>query len=120
VIIGFQLLLALFLGLSLADPDRAYPVLQVLIRNPIFYTGFGWVLVIFLLLATLGLLFLKRWGWTLTMVLTGMGLFFSIYNYFQGNPNYLAMGLYLVIVFYLNQREVQSPFRRKNPQWSRE
>jgi hypothetical protein len=120
MIIALQLLIALFLGLSLANPERDYPYLEAIVRNPIFYTGFGWILVTFLLLATLGLLRMKRWGWTLTMILTGIGLFFSIYNYFQQNPNYIAMGLYLIIVFYLNQREVQSPFMRVRSEWSEE
>jgi uncharacterized membrane protein (DUF2068 family) len=57
-------------------------------------------------------LLMKRWGWILTMIMTGIGLAFSIWSYIDGNPRYIPMLIYIVIVFYLNQREVQSPFLR--------
>jgi hypothetical protein len=82
----------------------------VVIQNPIFYTWFGWVLVGIFLLAVIGLLLLKRWGWILTMITTGTGLAVTIWSYIDGNPRYVPMLIYIVIVFYLNQRDVQVPF----------
>ncbi len=113
IIIGLQLAIAIFLALVLLGQERIDPYIRVLIQNPLFYSWFGWVLVGSLLLAIFGLLRLKRWGWILTMILTGIGLSFSIWSYFQGKPYFIDMVIYLVIVFYLNQRDVQSPFMRE-------
>ncbi len=110
LIIVLQLVGAILLALSLLGEKTIATYLKVLVQNPIFYSWFGWVLIGFLLLAVFGLWMLKRWGWILTMILTGIGLAYSIWSYFQGNPHYIPMVLYLVIVFYLNQRDVQSPF----------
>ena len=110
VIIGMQLVIAILLSLALLGEPSIALYLKILVQNPIFYSWFGWVLIGFLVLAVLGLLLLKRWGWILTMILTGIGLAFSIWTYFSGSPRYIPMLIYIVTVFYLNQRDVQSPF----------
>ena len=110
IIMGLQATLAILLTLALLGAQGLDPYLRIFFQNPMFYTWFGWVFIGSLALAVLGLLFLKRWGWILTMILTGIGLYFTIWGYFQGTPNYIAMILDLVIVFYLNQRDVQLPF----------
>lgn len=114
IIIALQLGIALFLALALLGETRISPYLRLIISNPFFYRAYGWVLVGFLLLAVIGLVRLKRWGWTLTMILTGFSLALSILNYFQGSPNYIVMISDIVIVFYLNQRDVQAPFTRSS------
>ena len=112
-IIGLQLILAGLLTLALLGEKTIASYLKVMIQNPIFYTWFGWVLIGFFLLAVIGLLLLKRWGWILTMIMTGSGLAFSIWSYFDGSPRYIPLLIDLVIVFYLNQSDVQSPFLNK-------
>lgn len=108
-----QAAIAGLLALALLGTEVILPYLKVLVKNPFFYSWAGWVLVGFLALAILGLLGLKRWGWVLTMILTGVGLSLSIWNYFQGTPNYIGLVLYVALVFYLNQREVQAAFQHK-------
>lgn len=108
-----QATIAVLLTLALLGTETILPYLKVLIKNPFFYSWAGWVLIGFLALAILGLLGLQRWGWVLSMILTGVGLSLSIWNYFQGEPNYVGMMLYMFLVFYLNQREVQDAFRYK-------
>ena len=116
IIAVLQVTLALLLALALLGVEESLPYLKVLIRNPLPHYWAGWVYVGFLALAILGLLWLKRWGWVLTMILTGIGLSLAIWNYFQGRPNYVGLVLSLAIVFYLNQREVQATFEFKgNP-----
>jgi uncharacterized ion transporter superfamily protein YfcC len=44
------------------------------------------------------------------MILTGFGLAYNIWSYFQGNSYYIVMAVYIIMVFYLNQRDVQSSF----------
>lgn len=109
-IIILQLFLAIMLVMALLGEITIATYLKILIQNQIFYSWFGWVLIGFVLLSVLGLLMLIRWGWVLTMILTGIGLSYAIWSYFQGSPHYIAMVIYLVIVFYLNQRDVQSAF----------
>lgn len=119
-IISLQLILAFLLTLALLGEETIASYLKVVIRNPIFYTWFGWVLIGFFLLAVIGLLLLKRWGWIITMIMTGIGLTFTIWSYFDGNPRYIPMLINIVIVFYLNQRDVQSPFlNRANSEGAR-
>lgn len=113
LIIVLQLLLAILLTMTLLGEKTIATYLRILIQNPIFYSWFGWVLIAFFLLSVLGLLMLKRWGWIITMILTGIGLTYAIWSYFQGNPHYIPMVIYIVIVFYLNQHDVQAPFLDK-------
>jgi hypothetical protein len=63
----------------------------------------GWVIAV-------GLWRLKRWAWVAAMIWTGMALAVSLELYFRGHPNYLLMILHIIIVFYLNQRDVQRAF----------
>ena len=113
-IIALQLILAVLEALFLLGWRQSLLGLRLLVKNPIFYTeGFGWVLVAVLLLAVLGLLLQKRWGWFITMILTGIGLFYTIWSYSQGEPRYFPMVIDVVIALYLNQRDVQQPFRQR-------
>lgn len=115
VIVALELFIAFSLAVGLLILRFVDSYLYLLVRHPIFFTWFGWALVGALLLASLGMLLLNRWGWALSMILAGIALAFSIWNYFQGEPYFLNMAIYLVIVFYLNQREVQSAFKRRSP-----
>lgn len=119
IIIALQLILAVLEALFLLGWRQSLLGLRLLVKNPIFYTeGFGWVLVAVLLLAVLGLLLQKRWGWIITMILTGIGLFYTIWSYSQGEPRYFPMVIYVIIALYLNQRDVQQPFRQRADQES--
>lgn len=82
-----------------------------LTRNKAISTS---VTVVYALLV-IGLLALRRWAWVAGMVLVGVGLGFNIWLYFRGNPQYPNMLLEVVLVFYLNQRDVQQAFRRRKP-----
>ena len=62
-----------------------------------------------------GLWRLKRWGWFLVMVDTGVGMILSIWAYFYAQPNYFAMAVSVLIVLYLNQRDVQQAFAEPTP-----
>lgn len=63
------------------------------------------------LLAAVGLLRLQRWAWVLVMLITGGQLAADLWLYVAaGERPYLAMLLNVVVVFYLNQGEVQRTF----------
>ncbi len=59
-----------------------------------------------------GLWQMRAWAWLLVMITTGLSMTLLIWRYFQGNPDYLAMAINVLVVFYLNQRDVQQAFRR--------
>ena len=66
----------------------------------------GFALII--ILGVVGLLRFQRWGWVLTMVLVGVQLGGDIIRFTIGQPDYLAMLLHVVSVFYLNGRAVRA------------
>lgn len=59
----------------------------------------------------------RRWAWTGAMVIEGVTLALSLEAYFTHGANffyYVAMGLAVVIVFMLNQSELQVFYRTSN------
>lgn len=74
--------------------------------------GLALGLILASVLAGLGLLAGRRWGWIAAIVLSGMALFFAIAGWWDGQPTYLSMAINVVAVFYLNQREVRAVFDR--------
>jgi hypothetical protein len=61
-----------------------------------------------MLLVSAGLLLaLHRWGWTLLMLSTGLGLFGALWQWWVGNLEPVRMLLLVATAFYLNAREVR-------------
>lgn len=60
-----------------------------------------------LTLSVIGILLRWRIGWLLGMVVTGFFVALDIYGYMNNGANYLWMGLNILTVFYLNQRDVR-------------
>lgn len=61
-----------------------------------------------LLLASAGLLLaLHRWGWTLLMLSTGIGLLGALWQWWVGNLEPVRLALLVITAFYLNAREVR-------------
>ena len=75
-----------------------------------YYEIAGPVLGVVGLLLSYGMFTLRRGAWVLTMLWAGLNLATSLYNWYQGQPGYIAMVLSVVAVYYLNQREVQAAF----------
>lgn len=76
--------------------------------------SYSLVLVLFALLALLLAISLHRtrwWAWTAAVSLQGINLLSALIEYLQQRPNYAGMLFGIVIVFYLNQSEVQEIFR---------
>lgn len=60
------------------------------------------------LLVSAGLLLaLHRWGWTLLMLSTGLGLFGALWQWWSGNPEPVRMAVLVLTAFYLNGREIR-------------
>jgi hypothetical protein len=67
-------------------------------------------------IVAVGLWFLRRWAWILTMISIGPSLAIGIVEYFQGTPSFDAMVLNVIVVFYLNQHDLQDLFVRRTRQ----
>jgi hypothetical protein len=93
-----------------------------LVLDPIFeiynslYNLQNWFNVIKLLATPIlfviayGLWQYKRWAWVATMAYVGIGMGSQVWGHFFGTADYLTMLMYILIVFYLNQSDVQSIF----------
>ncbi len=113
-IIIFQALLAimglmtaivlLYEGQGLFDIDPALGV----DLSPMVMIG----LAVIQICAGIGLWFHKHWAWLATMLLTGFSLVTDLMSYSNSRADYLSMLIGVLIVFYLNQRDVQYMFSR--------
>jgi hypothetical protein len=70
------------------------------------------IITIIGLVIAVGLWRLKHWAWLATMLWTGTVLASALWLYVQGHPAYLVMIQHIVIVFYLNQSDVQNVFAK--------
>jgi lysylphosphatidylglycerol synthetase-like protein (DUF2156 family) len=72
------------------------------------------VIELFILLTiAVGLWRLQQWAWFLLMIWVGIQMFFDLMNYFYGHQIHASMLLSVMIVFYINQREVKKAFSGK-------
>ena len=75
-----------------------------------FMPAFVVILGVFKVVAAVGLWFGHRWAWIVSMLVVGVGLVFSMYLYWLGDPSYARMAIGVVIAFYLNQGAVRDYF----------
>ena len=73
----------------------------------------GYTVSALLALIAVGMWRLRRAAWVGTMLLVGMLMVIELLWYVRGVPRYHIMTLCVLIVFYLNNGEVQSRFRRR-------
>ncbi len=71
------------------------------------------IFIIFELVIIFGLWRLERWAWLLLMIQVGSSILVDIWGYLHAQPTYLTMLLNVIIVFYLNQKDVQRVFVSK-------
>ena len=62
-----------------------------------------------------GLLFRRRAGWLVAMILTGAFIAIDITSFFLGSSNDFWMALNIITVFYLNQPDVRAVFDIDDP-----
>ncbi|MBK8050744.1 MAG: hypothetical protein IPK16_28720 [Anaerolineales bacterium] len=68
------------------------------------------IVMVLSMISVVGLWRMQRWAWYLTMLELGFSMVVNISMYFNGNVNYIDMFLNVLMVFYLNQKDVQRAF----------
>jgi uncharacterized membrane protein (DUF2068 family) len=117
VLAGLMLLKAMFLfGLvagATVDSVRSLlglssaPGLVDQVLNIPGVSGLLVVVGVLLVISVVGMLTRHRLGWLIAMVITGLFVAGDIYSFANDGANHLWMGLNIVTVFYLNQRDVR-------------
>jgi hypothetical protein len=120
-IIGCLLIVeGLVLGVSVGSAILAGGMTpdQQVIRSIGAVPAGGWIGVgAYAIVATLmlaggvALLMMLPWSWTVAMLLQGYALTLNLWSYFNDHPLYLQMLIAVVIVFYLNSRDVYGALR---------
>ena len=95
------------LGIAYLTQHTSHPTTYLLL------TGSIWIsLGLLAFICALALWRLHKFGWVAAMLLQMVALIYALVVYLRGSPNYLAMVFGVVIVFILNNQEVQDVFRR--------
>jgi uncharacterized membrane protein (DUF2068 family) len=87
-------------------PPHTFPEVDVL-----FIQTLNAAFAIFCAVLAVGLWKMRDWAWYAAMIASGLSMFFLIWRHFNGGQPYVDMLLVVVIVFYLNQREVKAAFQ---------
>jgi hypothetical protein len=75
-------------------------------------SGVGLLVLGFLaILIAMQLFMMKNYAWLMAMSLQGIILLTSLIAYLRHEPNFIPMAFGVVLVFYLNQSEIQSVMR---------
>jgi uncharacterized membrane protein (DUF2068 family) len=110
MILAYALLLVLVVFLSF-KPETGTISLWLLEKvGPVQSQVLSLIIIVFYLAIALGLWRLQRWAWVLLMIWQGFLLAADIWGRISGNPSYLTMLINVIIVFYINQREVKKAF----------
>lgn len=96
-------------------PDVDLDDVDDLLRSLPFYVAQLSVLVVLRMICVIGLWRYKRWAWFLMMLLLTYSMAVDIVAFFRGTGYYLLMLFNVIMVFYLNQRDVQELFEKQEP-----
>jgi len=99
---------SLLVGTPLEGLLRMSPELGELIMGSSMAQAVLTALAAILALTAVGLIALRRTGWLLAMVITGVFVAADIWAYLNGAANHLWMALNILTVFYLNQADVRA------------
>ena len=99
---------SLLVGTPLEGLLRMSPELGELIMGSSMAQAVLTALAAILALTAVGLIALRRTGWLLAMVITGVFVAADIWAYLNGVANHLWMALNILTVFYLNQADVRA------------
>ncbi len=99
------------MGFPVSQLPNLLPVQWLNNTNYVFIIGIA--IAILQLAIIIGLWRLQRWAWFLIMIQLGVSMALGLIAYFSGLQLYSYMLLNVIMVFYLNQRDVQIAFGHK-------
>jgi len=115
IIIAYTFLLAIVFYLSI-NPQLSINELQ-LMNSITNYYQFSVLLILgatIQLIIAIGLWRLQRWAWLLLIIWIGLQMISNLWEYFNfRHLQALSMIIDVIIVFYMNQREVKKAFSGK-------
>jgi uncharacterized membrane protein (DUF2068 family) len=109
------------IGLIIADHLDVLPVYETIdvstiVQESTLSLFSTFVVGIFALVSSIGLLRLRYWGWLMAMIVQGVAMIIKLIEYWRGPPDYIQMFVSVIIVFYLNQRHIRHFFdMARNP-----
>ena len=77
-------------------------------QRELLFAGAALVMGICCLVSGVGVLRLRSWAWLMAMIVQGINLSTELFNYLRSQPVYFNMLVSVIIVLYLNQRDVQA------------
>ncbi len=114
VIIFVLVLYVLFLGIALFTllqvPIEETTLWILKVNDPAIIRIYFLAVILFNASIAVGLWRLQRFAWMLIMIQVGLDMLLDLWGYFNGHSSYVTMLMNVIIVFYLNQREVQRAF----------
>lgn len=113
LIATYILFMASVFYLSIRSQDSSIAAQLVNILNPTQVLAVLAIELIILLTIAIGLWRLQQWAWFLLMIWVGIQMFFDLMAYFYVREIHASMLISVIIVFYINQREVKKAFTGK-------
>jgi len=113
LIAAYILFMASVFYLSIRSQDSSIAAQLVSILNPTQVLAVLAIELIILLTIAIGLWRLQQWAWFLLMIWVGIQMFFDLMAYFYVREIHASMLISVIIVFYINQREVKKAFTGK-------
>ncbi len=77
-------------------------------QRELLFVGAALVIGVCCLVSGVGVLRLRSWAWLMAMIVQGINLSSELVNYLRGHPVYFNMLVSVIIVLYLNQRDIQA------------
>ena len=113
LIVAYILFMASVFYLSIRSQDSSIAAQLVSILNPTQILAILAIELVILLTIAIGLWRLQQWAWFLLMIWVGIQMFFDLMAYFYVREIHASMLISVIIVFYINQREVKKAFTGK-------
>lgn len=91
-------------------PPDTINTLPTYSQRELLFVVVALVMGICCLVSSVGVLRLRSWAWLMAMIVQGINLAAELVSYLQGTVGYFNMLVSVIIVLYLNQRDVQRAF----------
>ena len=114
VIIFMFIIYIIFYLLAILYAEKVpLSILHIDIKIPEFKQYAAIFMTLVMAALVVGFWRMQRWAWVSGMILVGLAMAADLWGYFHGNHYWFSMTINILIVFYLNQRDVLREFSGK-------